>query len=135
MGSPDYLLAAEAMADDLGVRILRVEPPYGLRGCYIHSQRLIKLHPGLGALQRDWALWHELGHAAHGHTGDPARRDREEAQANAWAVRHMLDPHDVKAALVPGMTVQEIAAELGVYPAAVRTLLKLQSRALLAAVS
>ena len=121
----DYLLAAERQAESFGVTIQTVYPPNGLWGCYLHEARTILMRPKLGAMQRDWVLWHELGHAAHGHVGTTPRQERE---ANEWAVANMLDPASINSSVLPGMTIQEAAATLGVYPAAIRELRAMRSR-------
>lgn len=123
----DYLFAAETTAEALGVRIITALPRAGHWAHYEHARRTITLHPGLSALQRDWALWHELGHAAHGHTTSSPHNERE---ADTWAVQHMFRLEDLRAAIRPGLTAQEIAVNLGVYPAAVDALMAAHRRSL-----
>jgi Zn-dependent peptidase ImmA (M78 family) len=75
------------------------------RGWWCPSERVILLDSRLDRRTARCVLAHELGHALLGHTGAPQFGDvewlaaRQEAQADRWAARHLLDASDVARAL------------------------------------
>lgn len=111
-------------AEALGVTIVEALLPEGVRGEYVHKERLIKLTKGMSERQKRSTLAHELGHAFHGHTKpqNGADRRRQERQANDYAARLLITPEAYAAAeRIHGCHVGGLAHSLGVTPAVVQS--------------
>lgn len=88
------MLILHRMATELGVTVVDGDPGRGRLGCYIDRLRLIVLRPGIRTRTARYVLAHELGHAVRRdqHTGDK-RFDRiQEARADQFAARLLIDP-------------------------------------------
>jgi hypothetical protein len=109
---------------DVRVRVA-VTPP-GWWGAYDHKRRLITLKPGLGPIQQDCTLMHELGHAHYGHVGVTGK---QEVLANRWAAYRLIDFEDLLAAAGLEQSSTSVASSLGVLPSVLETYLKLLTRA------
>lgn len=77
----------ELMADEMGVKVVFGLPPNGWWGCYDPDRHRITVRQDLGFIQLRSTVWHELGHAHYRHVGVTPR---QEAQASAWAARHLV---------------------------------------------
>src|SRR6218665_3225578 len=82
-------------ATRLGIPVDITPLPDGILGYYLHADRRIELTTRLTPIEERCVLAHELGHAHFGHTYDS---DRAERQADADAVRLLIDPADFAAA-------------------------------------
>ncbi|PDQ35988.1 MAG: hypothetical protein B5766_02250 [Candidatus Lumbricidophila eiseniae] len=82
-------------ATRLGIPVDITPLPDGILGYYLHADRRIELTTRLTPIEERCVLAHELGHAHFGHTYDS---DRAERQADAYAVRLLIDPADFAAA-------------------------------------
>lgn len=103
----------DTLAANMGVRVRAAGTPPGWWGVYDHDRRLVTLHPELGPIQRRCTLMHELGHAHYGHR-HPTPKD--EALADRWAARRLLDFDTVLDAVRTECRAPAIAAQLGVLP-------------------
>lgn len=104
----------------MGVRVRVAPTPPGWWGAYDHERRLITLRPSMAFAQQHCTLAHELGHAYYGHTGVGPK---QELLANRWAANRLIRYEDVRALAGSGLTLPEVAMQLGVLPEVVRVFL------------
>ncbi|PRZ15189.1 ImmA/IrrE family metallo-endopeptidase [Nesterenkonia sandarakina] len=104
-------------ATALGAKVVQRPPAEGRWGEWCQRTREIRLHPELGALQRDYTLAHEIGHAYHQHTGCGPR---DEWEADVWAATVLIRRRDWKRAVQIHETVGAVAMEIGVLPKLVK---------------
>ena len=102
-----------SLAFQMGVRVRTAVTPNDWWGVYDHSRRLITLRPGLGPIQLDCTLMHELGHAHYGHTGVTGK---QELLADRWAVHRLIDFESLLECAALEQTGPAVAASLGVLP-------------------
>lgn len=101
------------LADEQRLRI--VERPGRTRGGFDPVTRTIRLSPGMSARTTRSVLAHELGHAELGHDLVPARRRRQERQADEWAACRLISPGAyAEAEALRGPHLASLAFELGV---------------------
>lgn len=110
----------------MGIRVRTAPTPYGWWGAYDHSRRLITLRPGLGVIQADCTLMHELGHAHYGHVGVTGK---QEVLADRWAAYRLIRFGDLLEAAGTEQASAAVAASLGVLPSVLETYLKMLTRA------
>lgn len=113
------------LAQQMGVRVRTAVTPHGWWGVYDHPRRLITLRPGLGPIQLECTLMHELGHAHYGHVGVTGK---QELLANRWAA-HRLVNFDLllESARIEQSTVA-VAASIGVLPSVLNVYLQTLSK-------
>ena len=101
------------IAENLGVRLTRHNG--GVKGFYNHRVRTISTRRGLSAAAYRCTLAHELAHAHYGDipTGNGHFDQRQEARADRYAARLLINPHsfDVAYRWCQG-NLQELAEEL-----------------------
>ncbi|MDN4644979.1 ImmA/IrrE family metallo-endopeptidase [Arthrobacter sp. PsM3] len=110
----------------MGVRVRNAVTPPGWWGVYDHRRRLITLRPGLGPIQLDCTLMHELGHAHYGHVGVTGK---QELLADRWAAHRLISFDDLLAAAGMEQSSSSVASSLGVLPGVLETYLKMLTRA------
>ncbi|MFF1875970.1 ImmA/IrrE family metallo-endopeptidase [Kitasatospora herbaricolor] len=78
-------------------------------GLWVPQIRTIFLQTRLRAIHERSVLAHEVGHACMGHVESSPRY---ELQADRWAARHLIDPHELRAAAAaspdPGVWCHEL---------------------------
>jgi hypothetical protein len=109
----------------MGVRVRTAVTPPGWWGAYDHKRRLVTLRPGLGSIQLECTLMHELGHAHYGHVGVTGK---QEVLANRWAAHRMIAFADVLDAAGSEQSSASVASTLGVLPSVLETYLKMLTR-------
>lgn len=107
----------DLIADLLDCEVRSEIPFSGAWGEYVPALHAIRLHPHLTGIHRDAVLGHELGHAAHEHTG---YRPREEAEADRFAHWLLIPLCGFLRAMQAQEAMRGVAHELGVLPADVR---------------
>lgn len=113
-----YHMHLESLASVSGVRVRTAPVPPGHWGLYDHSHKLITIKPGLGRMQYNYALAHELGHAHFGHHGHHPKQERI---ADKWAARQLIDFEDLLEHSKVSMDRLTTAANLGVLPSVLET--------------
>lgn len=110
----------EALAFEMGVRVVQDRLPKGWLGAYGHESRTITLAPGLDLdpVRYRCVLAHELGHAHYGHTADDGPEG--ERLANKFAAELLIRLDDYLDAMSTSAEIQETAQLLGVLPWVVR---------------
>lgn len=116
----------KVLAHQMGVRVRTAVTPPGWWGAYDHRRRLITLRPGLGHIQLDCTLMHELGHAHYGHVGVTGK---QELLANRWAAHRLIDFESLIEAAATEQASAAVAATLGVLPSVLQTYLQTLTRA------
>ncbi|WP_425547225.1 hypothetical protein [Arthrobacter humicola] len=116
----------------MGVRVRTAVTPPRWWGAYDHRRRLVTLRPGLGPIQLECTLMHELGHAHYGHVGVSGK---QEVLANRWAANRLILFDDLVAAAGLEQSSASVASSLRVVPSVLETYLKLLTRAELDALS
>jgi hypothetical protein len=109
------------LAQQMGVRVRVAATPQGWWGVYDHGRRLITLRPGLGPIQSDCTLMHELGHAHYGHIG---HSPKQELLADRWAAHRLIQFDDLLEAAGMEQSGPSVACSLGVLPRVLDTYLK-----------
>lgn len=109
----------------MGVRVRTAVTPAGWWGAYDHKRRLVTLRPGLGTIQFECTLMHELGHAQYGHVGITGK---QEVLANRWAAHRLIHFEDLLAAAGLEQASAAVASNLGVLPSVLETYLKMLTR-------
>jgi antirestriction protein ArdC len=109
----------------MGVRVRTAVTPPGWWGVYDHKHRLITLRPGLGPIQLDCTLMHELGHAHYGHTGVTGK---QEALANRWAAYRLIDFENMLSIASVEQSSSGVSAALEVMPSVLETYLQLLTK-------
>ena len=96
----------------MGVRVVWTDLGGAAHGYYRDSERLIVLDLCLAESAEVSVLSHEIGHAHYGDVGhDPA----QEARADRWAARRLIDPAEyAQAEEMVGPHPGALAMELGV---------------------
>ncbi|GAA2141759.1 hypothetical protein GCM10009825_30620 [Arthrobacter humicola] len=120
------------LAQQMGVRVRTAVTPPRWWGAYDHRRRLVTLRPGLGPIQLECTLMHELGHAHYGHVGVSGK---QEVLANRWAANRLILFDDLVAAAGLEQSSASVASSLRVVPSVLETYLKLLTRAELDALS
>lgn len=105
----------------MGVRVRTAVTPPGWWGAYDHRRRLITLRPGLGPIQLQCTLMHELGHAHYGHVGVAGK---QEAMANRWAAHRLIDFDELIECAASEQSSAAVAAAVGVMPSVLQTYLE-----------
>lgn len=100
--------------------------PHGWWGAYDHGRRLITLRPGLGPIQADCTIMHELGHAHYGHIGISPK---QELLADRWAAHRLIIFGDLLDAAGMEQSSSAVACSLGVLPSVLETYLKTLTQA------
>lgn len=111
----------KSLALQMGVRVRTAVTPHGWWGVYDHGRRLITLRPGLGPIQLDCTLMHELGHAHYGHVGVSGK---QELLANRWAAYRLIGFDSLLESAIAEQTSAAVAATLGVLPSVLQTYLE-----------
>lgn len=110
----------------MGVRVRTAVTPPGWWGAYDHRRRLITLRPGLGPIQLQCTLMHELGHAHYGHVGVTGK---QEALANRWAAHRLIDFDELIECAAAEQSSSAVAAAVGVMPSVLQTYLETLTKA------
>lgn len=116
----------KTLALQMGVRVRTAVTPHGWWGVYDHGRRLITLRPGLGPIQLECTLMHELGHAHYGHTGVTGK---QELLANRWAAYRLIDFEALLECAASEQTSPAVAATLGVLPSVLDVYLQTLTKA------
>lgn len=113
MVTTNCLTNLNQLAEEMGVLVRTAPTPSAHWGIYDHRIRLVTIRPGLGPIQYQCTLAHELGHAHYGHVGASGK---QELMADRWAARRLLRFEDVLAEAGTDRHEHEVAASLGVLP-------------------
>ena len=97
----------------LGVHLVHRPMPEGWWGVWDHIERTITVSHHLCAIQRRCTIYHELGHAAMGHTESTPRNELE---ADVWAARHLIDHEEWQHTIAAYQDALTVAHELSVIP-------------------
>jgi len=108
----------DELALEVGVRVRTAPVPPGFWGFYDHAYKLITIKPGLGRIQYNYALAHELGHAHFGHHGHHPKHERI---ADKWAARRLIRFDSLLEHSRASMDQLTVAANLGVLPDVLET--------------
>lgn len=110
-------------AADLGVHVLFTTLAEGVLGCWDPDSRTVHLSPDLDQAERRSTLAHELIHAERGDEPcvSTVLEVRQEAIVEAMAARQLITLHDLVAALGWCRNEAELAEDLWVDEALVRT--------------
>ncbi|NIH70523.1 hypothetical protein FHX35_000174 [Auritidibacter ignavus] len=104
------------IADSIGVTVRRAHTVTGALGEYDHTERTIRLHPGLSGVRCTAVLAHEIGHAVYGHTSSTPVSEREADYFAHWL---LVCPRRFLTACRVYRTVQGVAYDLEVTPSMV----------------
>lgn len=108
----------DELALEVGVRVRTAPVPPGFWGLYDHKHKLITIKPGLGRIQYNYAVAHELGHAHFGHHGHLAKHERI---ADKWAARKLITFDNLLEHSRASMDRLTVASSLGVLPKVLET--------------
>lgn len=111
----------DLIADLIDCEVRTEIPLSGAWGEYDPALHAIRLHPSLTGMHRDAVLGHELGHAAHKHTG---YCPREESEADRFAQWLTIPLCGFLRAVREQEDMLSVAYELGVLPSGARAYAK-----------